>query len=255
MGPLITLTTDFGEGSYVAQMKGVIISLCPDARIVDLTHHVAAGDVREAAYLLECSVPAFPEDSVHIVVVDPGVGTGRRALAVRFARRILVGPDNGVLTPFLDLADEIHEITEERHFLPEVSPTFHGRDIFAPVAVHLAGGALLATVGAVPAGDPVKLTDLHAEGDSGLVLHVDRFGNLITNFPSDVLKDRADGHLIGPDAEVRNRARTFGQAASGEPFLFAGSGSRLEIAFPGGHAAAVLGWDRGTALRFAGGEA
>ena len=193
MGPLITLTTDFGEGSYVAQMKGVILSLREDARVIDVTHHVAAGDVREAAYLLECSVPAFPEESVHIVVVDPGVGTARRALAVRFARRTLVGPDNGVLTPFLDLADEIHEITEERHFLPEVSPTFHGRDIFAPVGVHLAGGALLATVGPALTEDPVKLHDLHAEGDSGLVLHVDRFGNLITNFPSDVLLDRAEG--------------------------------------------------------------
>ena len=154
MGPLITLTTDFGEGSYVAQMKGVILSLCPDARMVEITHHVAAGDVREAAYLLECTVPAFAEDSVHIAVVDPGVGTDRRALAVRFARRTLVAPDNGLLTPFLEVADEVHEITEERLFLPEVSPTFHGRDIFAPVAVHLAGGELLATVGPALAGEP-----------------------------------------------------------------------------------------------------
>ncbi len=251
MGPLITLTTDFGEGSYVAQVKGVILSLLPDARIVDVTHFVAAGDVREGAYLLECAVPAFPEDSVHLVVVDPGVGTERRALAVRFARRTLVGPDNGVLTPFLDLADEIREITEEQLFLPEVSPTFHGRDVFAPVAVHLAGGAALASVGPALAGEPVKVSDLHAEGDVGLVLHVDRFGNLVTNFPSEVLLDRPQAFIIGPGGSVNRRALTYGQAEEGQPFLYAGSGGRLEVAVPRGAAADTLGWGRGTELRFA----
>ena len=249
MGPLITLTTDFGEGSYVAQMKGVILSLCPDARMVDITHHVSAGDVREGAYLLECTVPAFAEDSVHLAVVDPGVGTDRRALAVRFARRTLVAPDTGLLTPFLEVADEVHEITEERLFLPEVSPTFHGRDIFAPVAAHLAGGELLATVGPALDGEPVKLDDLHAEGEVGLVLHVDRFGNLVTNFPSEALLDRPDAFLSGPGAVVKSRARTFDEAAAGEPFLYAGSGGRLEVAVPRGSAAAALEWDRGTELR------
>jgi len=217
---------------------------------VDITHFVAAGDVLEAAYLLECAVPAFPEDSVHLVVVDPGVGTERRALAVRFARRTLVGPDNGVLTPFLDLADEIREITEERLFLPEVSPTFHGRDVFAPVAVHLAGGVELASVGPALAGEPVKLAGLHAEGDAGLVLHVDRFGNLVTSFPSEALLDRPQAVLSGPEGSVKLRALTYGQAREGQPFLYAGSGGRVEVAVPHGNAADTLGWGRGTELRF-----
>jgi S-adenosyl-L-methionine hydrolase (adenosine-forming) len=248
MGPLITLTTDFGDGAYVAQMKGVILSLMPEARLVDVTHHVGAGDVREGAYLLECTVPAFPEESVHLAVVDPGVGTERRALAVRFARRTLLGPDNGLLTAFLGVADEIREITAESLFLPEVSPTFHGRDIFAPVAVHLAAGAALASVGPELLSPPVTLPELRAEGSEGLILHVDRFGNLITSFPSEILIDRPDAILTGPEGAVSQRAVTFGEAEPGVPFLYSGSGGRLEVAVAGGSAAKILGWGRGAEL-------
>ncbi len=243
---LLTLTTDFGEGAYVPQMKGVILSLVPEARIVDLTHSVAPGDVREAAYLLETTVPAFPEESVHVAVVDPGVGTGRRALALRFARRTLVGPDNGIFTAFLGRADEIREITETSLFLPEVSATFHGRDVFAPGAARLLEGGDLTIVGPVLAGEPILLPDLWAEGDRGVVLHVDRFGNLVTSFPAGRLAEDPDGALAGPGAAVARRAATFGTAPPGEPFLYAGSGGRLEVAVPGGDASARLRWGRGT---------
>ena len=209
---LLTLTTDFGEGAYVGQVKGVILSLFPGTRIVDVTHAVAPGDVREAAYLLEAVVPAFPEGSVHLAVVDPGVGTERKALALRFADRIVVAPDNGILTAFLPRATEVREITERSLFLPEISPTFHGRDIFAPVAAHLANGLELTRVGPPPTGEPVVLGDLRSTGEEGVVLHVDRFGNLITSFPAEFLLDSPEATLSGPGAVVTARAETYGFA-------------------------------------------
>jgi S-adenosylmethionine hydrolase len=250
--PLITLTTDFGEGAYVAQVKGVILSLLPDARIVDATHSIAPGDVLEAAYVVETILPAFPAESTHLVVVDPGVGTDRRAIAVRYAGRNLVAPDNGVLTAFLEPPAEIREITETSLFLPEVSPTFHGRDVFAPVAAHLAGGASFSIVGPVLDGEPVTLPDLTSEGEAGVVLTVDRFGNVITSFPAEAAGEGVA--LSGPGAEVSETARTFGEAEPSRPFLYAGSGGRIEVAVPGGSAAEALEWDRGTRLTLRKGE-
>ena len=240
--PLLTLTTDFGEGVYVAQVKGVLLSLLPGVEIVDVSHSIAPGDVLEAAYVVETAIPAFPEDSTHVVVVDPGVGTERRAVALRFAKRSLVAPDNGVLTAFLDAAEEIREITEPALFLPEVSATFHGRDVFAPVAAQLAGGAPLAAVGPVLEGEPVRLAELHAEGAEGVVLTVDRFGNLITSFGAESAAEGAV--LAGPDAEITQVVRTFGDAEPGRPFLYAGSGGRREVAVRAGSAGAALGGGR-----------
>lgn len=250
--PLVGLVTDFGAGMYVAQVKGVILSLCPDATIVDESHEVAPGDIHEGAYVVECVVPAFPEGSVHVVVVDPGVGTARKVLAVRFAGRILVAPDNGVLTPFLPAAEEVREVANERLFLPEVSATFHGRDVFAPVAAHLAAGAELDLVGPALESEPVLLSDYRAEGETGRVLSIDRFGNVITSFSADVLADRVDAMLTAEGRTVAERAVTFGEAPPDTPFLYAGSGGRLEVAVAGASAAAALGWSRGTSLRFAG---
>lgn len=248
---LVTLTTDFGVGNYVAQVKGVLLSLNPTIRIVDVSHDVAPGDVREAAYLVETFVPAFPEASVHVVVVDPGVGSDRRAIAAYLAGRILVGPDNGVFTAFLDAAQEIREITNRDLFLPEVSSTFHGRDVFAPVAAHLAGGGDLATVGPPLEGDPIRVPDLLTEGEEGVVLSVDRFGNLITSFPSSLLEERPEATLAGPAATLGARHIFFSDAEPGVDFLYAGSGGRIEVARNGESAADALGWGRGTALRFA----
>lgn len=244
--PLVTLTTDFGPGAYVAQVKGVLLSLAPDLSIIDVSHEVGAGDVLEAAYLVETIVPAFPEGTLHLVVVDPGVGTTRRAIAARYARRILVGPDNGVFTAFLPHADEVREITNKALFLPDVSSTFHGRDLFAPVAAHLAAGAELSIVGPRLEGDPVLLRDLYSDGDRGLVLAVDRFGNIVTSFPADVLAERPNVYLAGTGGVVRERATTFGTAEGGLPFLYAGSGGRIQIAVAGRSAAELLGWERGS---------
>jgi S-adenosylmethionine hydrolase len=248
MGRIITLTTDFGEGSYVAQMRGVILSLAPEAQIVDVTHHVASGDVRECAYILETVIPAFPEGSIHVAVVDPGVGTDRKALTVHFAGRTLLGPDNGVLTAFLARADTVREISEAALFLPEVSATFHGRDVFAPVAAHLANGVELAAVGPELEGAPAAVPDLYAEGDSGVVIHVDRFGNLITSFPSGALDARPSAGIAAGEVLVTRRARTFGEAEPERPFLYAGSGGRIEVGVRGDSAADRLGWGQGTRL-------
>ena len=245
--PIISLTTDFGSSShYVAQMKGVILSLIPGCAVVDVSHGIAMGDVLAAAYVLELAVPAFPADSVHVVVVDPGVGTDRRALAVRFAGRTIVGPDNGCLTAFLDAATAVYEITNEELYLPEVSATFHGRDIFAPVAAFLAGGGELSATGPVFDGDPVRVPDLWAEGDEGVILHVDRFGNLITNFAASVLDEGV--RLSGPGVLLSKHVRTFAEADGADPFLFGGSGGRLEVAVNGGNAETHLGWHRGTTV-------
>jgi S-adenosylmethionine hydrolase len=186
---------------------------------------------------------------VHVVVVDPGVGTDRKALAVRFAERTIIGPDNGCLTAFLDGAEAIHEITSTELFLPDVSATFHGRDIFAPVAAFLAGGGELSAVGPELREEPVRAADLWASGETGVVLHVDHFGNLITNFPAAVLED--DLLVSGPGTMLEKKVRTFAEGAGpgGDPFLYAGSGGRLEIAVNGGRAVEVLDWPRGTELK------
>lgn len=243
---LITLTTDFGVGEYTAQMKGVILSLLPGCSVVDVSHGVGMGDVLEAAYVLELAVPAFPADSVHVVVVDPGVGTDRRALAVRFAGRTIMGPDNGCLSAFLDGAEAIHEITSTELFLPEVSATFHGRDIFAPVAAFLAGGGEISAVGPALGAEPIRLRELWADGEEGIILHVDHFGNLITNFPASVLDEGVT--LSGPGALVINRVRTFAESDGPGAVLYAGSGGRMEVAVNGGRAVDALNWPRGTAL-------
>jgi len=245
--PLMTLTTDFGATEYVAQMKGVILSLLPSANVIDVSHEIPPGDVRAAAYVAEVAVPAFPQDSVHLVVVDPGVGTDRCALAVRFAGRTIVGPDNGCLTAFLDGATAIHEITNEELHLPEVSATFHGRDIFAPVAAFLAGGGEISATGPVFDRDPVRVPDLWADGEEGVILHVDRFGNLVTNFPASVLDE--GGRLSGPGVLLEEHVRTFAEADGTDPFLYGGSGGRLEVAVNGGSAEAHLGWHRGTTVQ------
>lgn len=186
--PLITLTTDFGtRDAYVAAMKGVLLSLAPQARLVDITHEIRPQDVMEAAFVLREAVPYFPPGTIHLVVVDPGVGTARRAVALRHGAHWFVGPDNGLFTLVLgtERPDELVELNRPEFWrTPTPSQTFHGRDIFAPAAGHLAAGRSLQEI-----GTPLEqLTTLRwmepsASNESihGWVVHVDRFGNCITN--------------------------------------------------------------------------
>jgi S-adenosyl-L-methionine hydrolase (adenosine-forming) len=252
----ITLLTDFGtRDGYVAAMKGVIAGIAADALVEDAGHDLPAGDVTAAAHALAAYWLLYPAGAIHVVVVDPGVGTARRALAVRAAGRFLVGPDNGCLSPALatDPAAEVVAIESQLYLRSSVSATFHGRDVFAPAAAHLARGVVLGELGPAVA-DPSRLEGRQprptARGLIGEVVHIDRFGNLITNIPGGAL---APGHFIqiaghGPIPVVR----TYGDVATGELVALVGSSGFVEIAVASGDAAARLAAERGCAVVLAG---
>jgi len=254
---IVTFTTDFGmRDAYVASMKGVVLGLAPGARLVDVTHDIEPGDTLGAALVVEEARRWFPAGTVHVVVVDPGVGTERRALAVRARGQTFVGPDNGVLDPVRteDMAARVRSLESPRFRLPSVSATFHGRDVFAPAAAHLAAGRRFEGVGP-PVTDPVALEGFRTvrRGGSltGSVLRVDRFGNLVTSVTGRDLRDAFDA-VPFPTLDIRvdgrlvdETAATYGLARPEVPFALMGSGGRLEIAVRDGSAAAVLEARRG----------
>jgi S-adenosylmethionine hydrolase len=187
--PVITLLTDFGLGDhYVAAMKGVILGICPHARLIDISHNITPFSISEGAYTLAQAWKYFPQGTVHLAVVDPGVGSARRAIAAEVDGHRFVSPDNGLLTMVLACARgaKVREISARRYFREPVSNTFHGRDIFAPFAAHLAKGLPLARAGKQLAdpvmGDFAKPIQLANGLWRGTVLSIDRFGNIITNF-------------------------------------------------------------------------
>jgi S-adenosylmethionine hydrolase len=253
---LITLTTDFGErGGYVGVMKGVIYALQPAALIVDLTHEVGPQRVREGAFLLHSAYRQFPPGTIHVAVVDPGVGTARRGLCLdvpgvgRF-----VGPDNGLFSYVLDAHPELvaREIANAAWLRQPVSRTFHGRDVFAPVAARLSRGEPIEEVGPVVAArELVRLDNLWpawagrrdgARELVGEVVHVNRFGNLISNIPRDAFADLPPESLATVEIEVagyrvRGIAETYGQAPPGAVIALFGSGGFLEVARVNGRAA------------------
>ena len=254
--PLITLTTDFGlSDHYVGAMKGVILSICPRARIVDISHGVGAFEIAEAAFTLSQAYRYFPRGAVHVVVVDPGVGTSRRPILAQAAGQYFVAPDNGVLS--MVYAREKHKvraISSDRYFLQPVSNTFHGRDIFAPVAAHLAGGVLAARFGK-PIADYLRLdfdkparTGRHAW--TGAILKVDRFGNLVTNFSVEDFADldkRAFEMAVGPQ-RINVFAHHYAERGPGEAFLILGSAGYYEISVGQASAAKLLGCAAGAPL-------
>jgi S-adenosylmethionine hydrolase len=248
--PLVTLLTDFGAGSgYPAQMKAVVLSRLPDARIVDLSHEVPHYDVVSGALLLEACVPWFPLRAVHCAVVDPGVGTSRRGICVVDpGGRRLVGPDNGLFTPFLGEGARVLELSHPEHAPRPASATFHGRDLFAPVAAWLAAGGDPDWLGP-RVDEPVRIAWPVARRVGaevrGEVLSADPVGNLLTSVRA------ADLEGLPVDAiEVAGRrarlVRTFGEGAPGEPIALIGSSGRLEVAIREASAAAALGAARGT---------
>lgn len=245
---IITLLTDFGGAdSYVAEVKATLLSRAPGVVVVDVTHDVPAGDVRAAQYLLSRAWRRFPAGTVHLVIVDPGVGTARRALAARAGGHQFVAPDNGVLS--------VVESGEAARFVelpvpPEASPTFHGRDVFAPVAARLAGGARLEDLGpsvADPVAFPFPAAQREGRDAVGEVVHVDRFGNLISNLPPDLIRPETIVFVAG--REVGRLHRTFGDVASGHPLAYVGSGGTVEIAVRDGSAAGRLGAGVGAEVR------
>jgi S-adenosylmethionine hydrolase len=247
--PIITLITDFGlSDHYAGVMRGVILGICPQAEIVDISHAVGAYEVVEGAFLLAQTYPYFPRGTVHVVVIDPGVGTARRPIVAEAAGQRFVAPDNGVLSMmYAREKPKVRWITAEKYFLKPVSQTFHGRDIFAPVGAHLARGVAPAKMGK-------QITDylrLHFERPvrtarrawTGAVLKIDRFGNLVTNFPAEEFPDlqkRPFEMSIGLET-VNRLARNYAESGPGQLFVIVGSSGYLEVSASQASAAKMLG--------------
>lgn len=248
--PIITLTTDFGiKNEFVAVMKGVILGISPAVQIVDVTHAVAPQNIMEGAFALWRAASFFPAQAIHLFVVDPGVGTSRRAIAARIGSQYFVGPDNGLLTPIIESAEqagnamEFIHLQNSKYFLPVVSRTFHGRDIFSPIAAHIATGAALAELG-VPILDPVRLAlPKPIKTESGWTAHitvVDVFGNLTLDLPSSALQNRTAVLFRLHQAEVSGVVDSYGQRPPGDLVAVVDSEGFIEIAEVNGNAAGRL---------------
>ena len=255
--PVITLLSDFGlQDEYVAVMKGVILAIRPDARLIDITHLIAPQDVSSAAFVLHASYECFPKGSIHLAVVDPGVGTERKPVAVRLGPSFFVGPDNGLFSLVLKgkTGWEARRLQDARYWRNPVSSTFHGRDIFAPVAAHLAAGVRFEKLGGVcdlvspPWGEPV----VEKNRVGGVVIHVDRFGNAITNVSIEVLEKTAPAgqwEVLAGDSRV-SIGGTYATVEPGEALALAGSTGFMEIAVNRGSAASELALGPGSAVLF-----
>lgn len=257
MRPLITLTTDFGEGSsYVAQMKGVILSLCREAEVIDVSHSIRPQDVRQGAIVLADATPRFPAGTIHVAVVDPGVGTSRRILYAEIGQQRYIAPDNGLLSRLMlhTPASRVLSIENPSHWLPGRSHTFHGRDIMAPVAARLAAGLNPVELGPrceSPAAIDWPVVRQANNQVRGEVLIVDSFGNAITNIEQADLAalDETSSLVVRcKNRQIRGIVTTYGAAMTGEVVALFDSQGRLEIAVVGGSAETALGLTPGQAV-------
>ncbi len=278
--PILTLTTDFGASDhYVGAMKGVILSICPQAQLVDICHDVTPFQIAEGAYVIAQAYDCFPKKTVHVVVVDPGVGTARRPILVEAAGQYFVGPDNGVLSMvYARGKHKVRLIANDRYFRQPVSATFHGRDIFAPVAAHLAAGLPPARMGK-PIEDYLRpeFAKPRRSGErawTGSILKIDRFGNIVTNFHvrdfPDLCPQLAGGSACptiarrGTDASVcqpsdlavtvgRRKiaalAQNYAESRPGTPFMIMGSSGYLEVSMNQAPAAKAMGCKTGDPVK------
>lgn len=255
MPTVITITTDFGsKDPYAAEMKAVILSISPNVSIVDITHDVEKFDVRMAAYVLACAAPYFPAGTIHVAVVDPSVGTRRRALIVQTQSAFYVGPDNGVLALATNIQGVKHtfEITNRKYMLSKISNTFHGRDIFAPAAAHLANGTQPKEFGPEirRISTPVFARVIRRKNTLiGAVLHIDGFGNIITNFREEELdwmniKETLTFKIKNHKLRLR-LGQTYAEVKKKEAIALFGSHNFLEVAVNRGNAAATYKVKRG----------
>jgi S-adenosylmethionine hydrolase len=254
--PILTLTTDFGLiDHFVGTMKGVILGICPQAQIVDISHGVTPFEISEGAYLIAQAWRHFPRKTVHVVVVDPGVGTARRPILVEAGGQYFIGPDNGVLSMvYLREKCKVRLISNEKYFHHPVSRTFHGRDVFAPVAAHLAAGTPPARFGKL-VEDYLKpeFEKPHRAGKRtwiARILKIDRFGNIITNIHIDEFGDLAARNFslsLGPQT-IEVLAQNYAQCAPGELFLILGSSGYYEVSLSQGSAANYVKCEPGAAI-------
>lgn len=256
MLPLVTLTTDFGlKDAYVAAMKGAMFQIEPSLRIVDVTHLVEPQDVMGAAFVLRQVIPYYPEGTIHLVIVDPGVGSARFPIAARFGGHVFVGPDNGLLSLLLlgSVPEQIVVLDRPLFWRTELpARTFNARDLFGPVAAHLSSGRRLDEVG-TPTDVFQQLHWAHPlsddEGVQGFVVHVDRFGNCVTNISREVLernpRSLRSKCYVGSTI-VEGVHDTFADVAQGEPLALLGSSDHLEFGINGGDAATLLTIHKGS---------
>ncbi len=262
--PIITLLTDFGtRDEYVGLMKGVILSINPSVTIVDITHQIDSQDIVQAAFTIHSAYRYFPAGSVHLIVVDPGVGTGRSLLALEMRKQYFVAPDNGVLTLLFneEAVTSLIRLTNSNFFLNPVSRTFHGRDIIAPVGAHITRGVDLKNLGVgIDAADAVRLENLQPRtlenGEIiGIIVAVDHFGNLISNIDFQML---AQVDQTGQNNEIRIQigshairgiCETYGNGRPNTPLALIGSRGYLEVAVNKGNAAQVLKARKGDTVR------
>jgi len=241
---MITLTSDFGlKDPYVAEMKGVILTINPQATIIDITHTVEKFNIREGAFVLVSAAPYFPKDTIHLAVIDPDVGTGRRSIIIQTKRDFFVGPDNGVLMLAAQNhgIEHLYEISNPKFMLPKVSSTFHGRDVFAPAAAHLDKGVKPSEFGpeitkvAAPKFGSVERRNGSLIGE---VWHIDDFGNIIINISQkDLPQNRVVNVKLPGVLQNISFGKTYAQAKPHEPLALIGSHGFLEIALNQGNAA------------------
>jgi S-adenosyl-L-methionine hydrolase (adenosine-forming) len=272
--PVIALLTDFGQGDGdVGVMKGVIASIAPDAQTIDITHEVAPQNIPSGAWILSTAYRYFPQGTVFVCVVDPGVGSSRNAIAVRAGDKFFVGPDNGLFSYVL-AQQTFHNavvLSNPAYHLPQVSSTFHGRDIFAPVGAHLANGVELSVLGT--AIDSTKLQRIDTEPPlrqggyiEAHIIHIDRFGNLITDIPLTLVPelssspiDRGNQHVDSQPGinfptlgtVINRHYRFFAESADdGQPFIYADSSGYVGIAVRNGNAAMTFGAEMGIPITY-----
>ncbi len=251
--PIITLTTDFGSRDYyVSAMKAVILNINRDVRLVDVSHDIAPQDLMAGAWITRNSAFLYPSGTIHLVVIDPGVGTKRKPVALRIKDQLFVGPDNGIFSLIADGQDsEAVELTNTSFWSNSRSNTFHGRDIFAPVAAHLSKGVMLSELG-VPLESIVSyrwaLPVSDGGGIQGWIMHVDNYGNLITNITQEMLSAmpaKSVMKIYVGSTILQKLSRTFADVDPGEPAALIGSSGNLEIVVNSGNAAQLLGCQKG----------
>ncbi len=247
MRRIITLTTDFGaRDHYVGAMKGVMLSVNENVHPVDITHCIESHDIRAASFVIGNSYRYFPKNTVHLVVVDPGVGSRRKPLALFADGHFFVGPDNGVFSSVIRSCENFsaREIKNRDYFLKEVSSTFHGRDIFSPVAAHLSLGVLLSEIGPQVRDPEILPSDGYSVNGAeirGSIVYTDKFGNLVTSIPTEAVSDGARAVVTVGGKRVTGISESYSSAKPGEIVIVGGSGGYIEISVNQGRACDIFG--------------